>query len=86
MRFATYFFTDRSIYRPGQTIYFKGIVLETDGQTSHIKTGIKSTVALYDVNSQKIADLQLTTNEYGTFMKAVRVIFQWKNTKDQSLR
>ncbi len=67
MHFATYFFTDRSIYRPGQIIYFKGIVLETDGQISHIKTGLKSTVALYDVNSQKITDVQLTTNEFGTF-------------------
>ncbi len=30
-RVSTYFFTDRSIYRPGQTIYFKGIVLEITG-------------------------------------------------------
>ncbi|NCO54496.1 MAG: hypothetical protein GW876_03705, partial [Bacteroidetes bacterium] len=26
-----FFFTDRSIYRPGQTLYFKGIVINTDG-------------------------------------------------------
>ncbi len=67
MRFVTYFFTDRSIYRPGQTIYFKGIMLETDGDKSHIKPGFKTTVGLYDVNSQKISDLELTTNEFGTF-------------------
>ena len=30
-RITTHFFTDRSIYRPGQTIYFKGIVLEIKG-------------------------------------------------------
>ncbi len=64
---VTHFFTDRAIYRPGQTIYFKGIVLETDGENSHIKAGIETRVALYDANSQKISEDVFTTNEYGTF-------------------
>lgn len=65
---STIFFTDRAIYRPGQTVYFKGIVLETDPDNNNkIKTNFKSTVIFYDVNSQKVADLKLTTNEYGTF-------------------
>ncbi len=63
----TFFFTDRSIYRPGQTIYFKGILIETDGETSAIKPGQKTAVQFYDVNSQKISEQTLTTNEYGTF-------------------
>jgi len=64
---STYFFTDRSIYRPGQTVYFKGIVLETDSNGSRIRKNFKSNVEFYDVNSQKISGLQLTSNEYGTF-------------------
>ena len=28
----TNLFTDRAIYRPGQTVYFKGIVIEKDGE------------------------------------------------------
>jgi len=64
----TIFFTDRAIYRPGQTVYFKGIVLESDSKGNNkIKTNFKSTVTLYDVNYQKVSDLKLTTNEYGTF-------------------
>ncbi|MBU1718231.1 MAG: hypothetical protein KKA07_04085, partial [Bacteroidetes bacterium] len=63
----TYFFTDRAIYRPGQTIYFKGIMLERIGETTKILTNQSSTVTLYDVNYQKVEDLKLTTNEYGTF-------------------
>jgi hypothetical protein len=64
----TVFFTDRAIYRPGQTIHFKGIVLETDPQKNNkIKTNFKSAVTFYDVNHQKVATLNLTTNEYGTF-------------------
>jgi uncharacterized protein YfaS (alpha-2-macroglobulin family) len=64
----TFFFTDRSIYRPGQTIYFKGIVLETDGyKYNKIRTGEPTTVTLYDANSQEVSELKLVTNEYGSF-------------------
>ena len=63
----TFFFTDRAIYRPGQTVYFKGVVLETDGRENKIRTGFKSRVELIDVNYQKLAELDLVTNEYGTF-------------------
>ena len=67
-RVRSIFFTDRAIYRPGQTVYFKGIVLESDYQNNNtIKTNYKSTVEFYDVNRQKVADLKLTTNEYGTY-------------------
>src|SRR5690606_30444603 len=30
----TFFFTDRSLYRPGQTIYFKGIIVENNRRTN----------------------------------------------------
>lgn len=64
----TIFFTDRTIYRPGQTVYFKGIVIETDAERNNkILSNFKSTVTLYDVNRQKVASLKLTTNEYGTY-------------------
>ena len=63
----TYFFTDRAIYRPGQTIYYKGIMLETDGESTIIKPNTSSTVYFYDVNYQQIASTSLTSNEYGTF-------------------
>ena len=63
----TYFFTDRAIYRPGQTIYFKGIVIENNGDKRNIVTKAKITVTLYDVNYEKVASLDLVTNEYGTF-------------------
>lgn len=62
----TTFFTDRAIYRPGQTVYFKGIVLETDGDNYDIKPNTKSNIVFYDVNHQKISEQELTTNEYGT--------------------
>jgi hypothetical protein len=63
----TYFFLDRAIYRPGQTIYFKGLVVDTDGKTSKIKSKYSTTLALYDANHQSRGELKVTTNEYGTF-------------------
>jgi uncharacterized protein YfaS (alpha-2-macroglobulin family) len=66
-RTQTFFFTDRAIYRPGQTVYFKGIVLETDGEKNEIKIKQNTVVQFFDVNSQKISELSLQTNDYGTF-------------------
>jgi len=62
----TFFFTDRAIYRPGQTVYFKGIILETDGKQNQIKEGYRTKVQLMDVNYQEVAKLDLTSNEFGT--------------------
>ncbi len=64
---ATYFFTDRSIYRPGQTIYFKGIVIETSGENKTIVADHAVTVVFNDVNGQKVGELNLRTNDYGSF-------------------
>jgi len=64
---TTHFFTDRSIYRPGQTIYFKGIRIHHDGDAHNLEIGKQSTVTVYDVNNQKVSELVLKTNEYGTF-------------------
>lgn len=63
----TFFFTDRSIYRPGQTLYFKGIVIESANDKHEILPNHQTTVTLYDVNNQKVSDLNLTTSEFGTF-------------------
>lgn len=63
----TALFTDRSIYRPGQTIYFKGICLKSQGQKHEIVPNKKAKVSLYDVNHQVVNSLDLKTNEYGSY-------------------
>ncbi len=64
-----FLFTDRSIYRPGQTVYFKGILTTTDAATKKPKivAGVKTTIVLYDANYQKIDSIKLTTNEFGSY-------------------
>ena len=64
----TVLFIDRGIYRPGQTLHFKGIVYKTDFKKKHeIVSGYSTTVTLYDANSQKVSELPVITNEFGTF-------------------
>ncbi|MBN1982707.1 MAG: hypothetical protein JW795_14330 [Chitinivibrionales bacterium] len=63
----TVFFTDRAIYRPGQTIYFKGMVLQTDGDETTIVPSFKTSVLFKDVNYQKIEERAVASNEFGTF-------------------
>jgi hypothetical protein len=63
----TWFFTDRSIYRPGQTVYFKGIMLKGKTNDYEVVKEAPTTVTFYDVNGQKIAEQELSTNEYGSF-------------------
>ncbi len=64
----TQFFLDRSIYRPGQTVYFKGIALSFDEK--RMPTILKNknvTVTFKDANYQEVSKLELRSNEYGTF-------------------
>ncbi len=59
-------FTDRSIYRPGQTLYFKAILLGNSNNNSKIITNKKVQVELYDPNSQVVASQKLTSNDFGS--------------------
>ncbi len=62
----TFFFTDRAIYRPGQLVYFKAILLEKTGDQYEIKPDASTTVEFYDANNQKVSTLDLTSNEFGS--------------------
>ncbi|HRI01796.1 MAG TPA: MG2 domain-containing protein [Saprospiraceae bacterium] len=61
-------FTDRGIYRPGQTVYFKGIKVNYN-QTNMplISTSKKVTISMLDVNGQQIHTENYSLNQYGTF-------------------
>ena len=63
----TVFFLDRSIYRPGQTLFFKGLVVQSDEKDPRVITRQKYTVTFYDVNQQVVAKQEVVTNDYGTF-------------------
>ncbi|MEY3194314.1 MAG: hypothetical protein RIQ78_411, partial [Bacteroidota bacterium] len=67
------FFTDRAIYRPGQTVYFKGLVVrqtQTGSDTRLLPLIVANqlvTVKFYDANGQVKNQVKCKTNEFGTF-------------------
>lgn len=70
----TFIFTDRSIYRPGQTVFFKGITIKSGGasspneeKTQGVATNEQLKIILEDVNRRTIQELELVSNEYGSF-------------------
>ncbi|NND05367.1 MAG: hypothetical protein HKN87_03215 [Saprospiraceae bacterium] len=60
-------FTDRSIYRPGQTIYYKGIaIVKGERGRPAIIQGKDIRISLIDANGQEISSNNLRTNDYGS--------------------
>lgn len=66
-KLRTFFFTDRSIYRPGQTVYFKGIVTGNENDNNRVVADNPSTVTLYDVNGQNVSSVEVVSNKFGSF-------------------
>ncbi|GGK47489.1 MULTISPECIES: alpha-2-macroglobulin family protein [Flavobacteriaceae] len=62
-----FLFTDRSIYRPGQVVYFKGILIKKEGSISKVVSNEFVNVALYNVNAEVVSEIELKTNEFGSF-------------------
>ncbi len=66
-KYSVHFFTDRAIYRPGQTIHFKIIGTQHLGKkVDLIPAGKSYQVNLMDANYQKISKLDVTLNEFGS--------------------
>ncbi|MCX7680669.1 MAG: Ig-like domain-containing protein [Anaerolineae bacterium] len=66
-KWAVYTFTDRPIYRPGQTVFFKSIVRrDDDAQLSIPPAGTPVTVRIRDARNNLVRTLQLATNHFGT--------------------
>ncbi|MBC7720506.1 MAG: hypothetical protein H7068_00685, partial [Pedobacter sp.] len=67
---VAYFFTDRSIYRPAQKVFFKGLAITKDQQNNQNKLYILKdsiTVYLRDANRKTIDSVRCLQNDYGSF-------------------
>ncbi|HEY4109514.1 alpha-2-macroglobulin family protein [Puia sp.] len=70
-----YLFTDRAIYRPGQTVYFKGIQVtkDYDSHTNKLMTDAAVKLYLFNSNQQKIDSFDGKTNAFGSYHGAFRL-------------
>ncbi|MEP3969999.1 MAG: MG2 domain-containing protein, partial [Nonlabens sp.] len=63
----SYTYLDRAIYRPGQTVYYKSILVANDGKSSFVVPNEELFLTVYDANDEEIQEITATTNEYGSF-------------------
>ncbi|HVK98067.1 MAG TPA: alpha-2-macroglobulin family protein, partial [Flavisolibacter sp.] len=63
----TFFFTDRSLYRPGQTVYFKGLVVTNKNEKNDVAANFSTTIFLRNANHELVDSLKMTTNSFGSF-------------------
>lgn len=59
-------YTDRQVYRPGQTVNVAGIYYRRRHRDFQAKPNKRLTLSLYDANSQKVAEQQVVTDDFGT--------------------
>ncbi|HPB56541.1 MAG TPA: MG2 domain-containing protein, partial [Candidatus Aminicenantes bacterium] len=62
-----FFFTDRALYRPGQPVYFKGVLLRQESQGSSVIPERELTLLLRDTNGQELSKMALRSNSFGSF-------------------
>jgi hypothetical protein len=69
VREQTVFFTDRTLYRPGQTIQYKGILMRVDAENDNYKPigARRVTVRFLDPNNKEVAKAECRSNDYGSF-------------------
>jgi alpha-2-macroglobulin len=67
-RTASLVYTDRSVYRPAQTIRFKVLAFHGGGEQARFSTlpAVKVTVTLVDPNNEAVETRELTTNGFGS--------------------
>ncbi|MFY0713871.1 TonB-dependent receptor plug domain-containing protein [Seonamhaeicola sp. NFXS20] len=65
-QYKAFVFTDRNIYRPGQTVYFKAIAMKTKKGKSVVLANEPVYAVLYNTNDEEIKELEFKTNEFGS--------------------
>lgn len=66
-------FTDRSIYRQGQEVFFKGVLINSFGDTVNPAKQESVEVIFRDANYQEVSKQTFTSNEFGSFSGFFRI-------------
>ena len=60
-------FTDRALYRPGQTLHYSGMIYTQLDDVTKVKAGSTYVVKLMDADHREVAKQEVKTDEFGTF-------------------
>ncbi|MBE8727694.1 MG2 domain-containing protein [Flavobacterium hungaricum] len=61
------FYLDRAIYRPGQTVYFKGIAIQKNNEKTNVLPNAAFKILIEDADNNDYKKIDVTTNEFGSF-------------------
>ncbi|MFD1601538.1 MG2 domain-containing protein [Flavobacterium artemisiae] len=61
------FYLDRAIYRPGQTVYFKGIAIQKNNEKTSVLPNTPFKILIEDADDNEYKEFDVTTNEFGSF-------------------
>jgi uncharacterized protein YfaS (alpha-2-macroglobulin family) len=64
---SVYLYSDRPIYRPGQPVYFRGVVRDRDDVTYTLSSRRSVPIKIEDPQGQIIYEANLPLTDYGTF-------------------
>jgi uncharacterized protein YfaS (alpha-2-macroglobulin family) len=60
-------YLDRAIYRPGQTVYYKGIAFQKKENATAVVANTSFKIILKDANNNTFKEFEVSTNEFGSF-------------------
>jgi uncharacterized protein YfaS (alpha-2-macroglobulin family) len=64
---TVYLYSDRSLYRPGQPVYYRGVLRSRDDMQYGLSDYKKVSVEVYDPNGRSLSKSDITVNSFGTF-------------------
>lgn len=67
------FFTERPVYQPGDTVYFKAIARMHAGTTLTVPTARSATLKLLDTGGRTVHERSIELSETGTYADSVRL-------------
>ncbi|CAM4057776.1 MULTISPECIES: MG2 domain-containing protein [Flavobacterium] len=60
-------YLDRAIYRPGQKVYYKGIIAQTKNEKRSVVPFVTVLVTIEDTNNNTLKEYEVQTNDFGSF-------------------
>ncbi|MCU0464314.1 MAG: Ig-like domain-containing protein [Anaerolineae bacterium] len=66
-RYSAYLYTDRPVYRPGQTVYFRGIIRQDIDNDYPLPDLTTVPVTIRNSSGETVSQRDLTLSAYGTF-------------------
>lgn len=61
------FYLDRAIYRPGQTVFYKGIAIQKNKNKTSVVANTTFKITIQDPNKTIFKQFEVTTNDFGSF-------------------